>query len=88
MTGRLSVFKMVASFVDVSESQIEQFKENVVPQKTKDATKFRVKLFKGRLSIPVRSSMESYLPRISLLDKIAVNVQNLVLTANVWKTIS
>ena len=49
MTGGLSVFKMAASFVDVLESQIEQFKENVVPQKTKDATKFRVKLFKGRL---------------------------------------
>ena len=49
MTGGLSVFKIAASFVDVSESQIEQFKENVVPQKTKDATKFRVKLFKGRL---------------------------------------
>ena len=49
MMGGLSVFKMAASFVDVSESQIEQFKENVVSQKTKDATKFRVKLFKGRL---------------------------------------
>ena len=40
---------MAASFVDVSESEIDQFKENAVPQKTKDATKFGVKLFKGRL---------------------------------------
>ena len=46
---RLSVFKMTARFADVSESQIEQFTENAVPQKTKDATKFGVKLFKGRL---------------------------------------
>ena len=44
---------MAASFVDVSKSEIDQFKEkkkeNAVPQKTKDATKFGVKLFKGRL---------------------------------------
>ena len=40
---------MAARFVDVSESKIDQFKENAVPQKTKDATKFGVKLFKGRL---------------------------------------
>ena len=40
---------MAARFVDVSESEIDQFKENAVPQKTKDATKFGVKLFKGRL---------------------------------------
>ena len=49
MNHRLSVFKMAARFVNVSESQIEQFKEIAVPQKTKDATKFGVKLFKGRL---------------------------------------
>ena len=29
---------MAARFVDVSESEIEQFKENAVPQKTKEAT--------------------------------------------------
>ena len=40
---------MAARFVGVSESQIEQFKANAVPQKTEDATKFGVKLFKGRL---------------------------------------
>ena len=40
---------MAAIFVDVSESQIAQFKENAVPQKAKDATTFGVKLFKGRL---------------------------------------
>ena len=34
---------MAAKFVDVSESEIDQFKENAVPQKTKDATKFGVK---------------------------------------------
>ena len=49
MNHRLSVFKMAARFVNVLESQIEQFKESAVPQKTKDATKFGVKLFKGRL---------------------------------------
>ena len=40
---------MAARFVDVSVSEIDQFKENVVPQKTKDAEKFGVKLFQGRL---------------------------------------
>ena len=40
---------MAARFVDVSESEIDQFKENAVPQKTKEATKFEVKLFKGGL---------------------------------------
>ena len=29
---------MAARFVDVSESEIDQFKENAVPQKTKEAT--------------------------------------------------
>ena len=29
---------MAARFVDVSESEIDQFKENVVAQKTKEAT--------------------------------------------------
>ena len=40
---------MAARSVDVSESEIDQFIENTVPQKTNDATKFGVKLFKGRL---------------------------------------
>ena len=40
---------MAARFVDVSESEIDQFKENDVPRKKKDATKFGVKLLKGRL---------------------------------------
>jgi len=40
---------MAARFVDVSESEIDQFKKNAVPQKTKEATKFGVKLFKGWL---------------------------------------
>ena len=40
---------MAAKFVDVSELEIDQFTENAVPQKTKGATKFGVKLFKGRL---------------------------------------
>ena len=30
---------MAARFVDVSESEIDQFKENAVPQKTKEAAK-------------------------------------------------
>ena len=41
---------MAARFVDDLESEIDQFKKkNAVPQKTKDTTKFGVKLFKGRL---------------------------------------
>ena len=32
---------MAARFVDVSEPEIDQFKENSVPQKPKDATKFQ-----------------------------------------------
>ena len=40
---------MAARFVDASETEIDQFKENAVPQKTKDATKFGVKIFIGRL---------------------------------------
>ena len=40
---------MATGFVDVSESAIDQFKENAVRQNTREATKFGVKLFKGRL---------------------------------------
>ena len=40
---------MATRFVDVSESEVDQFKENAVTKKTKDATKFGVRLFKGRL---------------------------------------
>jgi len=39
---------MAARFVDVSESEIDQIKENAFPKETKDATKFGVKLL-GRL---------------------------------------
>ena len=38
---------MAARFIDDSESEIDKLKKNAVPQKTKDATKFGVKLFKG-----------------------------------------
>ena len=31
---------MAARFVDVSESEIDQIKENAVPQETKDATSY------------------------------------------------
>ena len=31
---------MTARFLDVSESEVDQFKQNTVPQNTKDATKF------------------------------------------------
>ena len=40
---------MAARFVDVSKTEIDQFKENPVPQKTKDAAKFGVKIFISRL---------------------------------------
>ena len=49
ITLKASSFQNGSQLVDVSESEIDQFKENAVPQKTKDATKFRVKLFKGSL---------------------------------------
>ena len=40
---------MAARFGDVLKSEIDQFKENAAPQKTNDATKLGVKVFKGRL---------------------------------------
>ena len=40
---------MTARIVDVLKSEIDQVKENAVPQKTKYAKKFGVKLLKGRL---------------------------------------
>ena len=40
---------MATRFVDVSESEIDQFKGNAVTKKTKNATKFGVRLFKRRL---------------------------------------
>ena len=42
-----AVFKMAARFIDDSESEIDKLKKNAVPQKTKDATKFGVRVFKG-----------------------------------------
>ena len=42
---------MAARFVDVSESEIDQFKENAVPQKTKESTNHQcnsTKTVKGR----------------------------------------
>ena len=35
-------------FVNVSEQDIEKIYENAVPQKTKQATKFGIKLFQGK----------------------------------------
>ena len=40
---------MAARFVVVLELEIDQFIENAVPHKIKDATQFGVKLFKGTL---------------------------------------
>ena len=40
---------MTARIVDVLKSEIDQVKENAVPQKTKDAKNFGVKLLKDRL---------------------------------------
>ena len=39
---------MAAKFVDVSESEIDQFKENAAPQKTKDVTNLESS-YQGRL---------------------------------------
>ena len=44
-------FEMAASrFVNVTEEEINTIKENSVPKNTKDATKFGVTLFKGKIS--------------------------------------
>ena len=41
---------MAASrFVNVTEEEINMIKENSVPKNTKDATKFGVTLFKGKI---------------------------------------
>jgi hypothetical protein len=40
---------MAASrFVKVTDEEISNFKENAVPKSTKEATKFGLKLFRGR----------------------------------------
>ena len=44
------ISKMAASrFVDVSDEEINILKENAIPKNTKDATKFGVTLFKGKM---------------------------------------
>ena len=44
------ISKMAASrFVDVSDEEINILKENAIPKNTKDATKFGVTLFKGKV---------------------------------------
>ena len=35
-------------FVNVTDAEINNFKENATPKSTKDATKFGVKLFQGK----------------------------------------
>ena len=40
----------VSRFVNVTEEEINMIKENSVPKNTKDATKFGVTLFKGKIS--------------------------------------
>ena len=51
---------MAARFVDVSESGIDQFKENAVPQKTKEATNLQCNSTKtiNRLQLLNRVSYE------------------------------
>ena len=49
--------------------QIEQCKENAGPQKTKDATKFEVKLFKG-------NSIQFFICTIHFTDKIEKKIEN------------
>lgn len=44
------IFKMAASrFVDVSEEEINLMKENAMPKSTKQATKFGLTLFQGKM---------------------------------------
>ena len=44
------IFKIAASrFANVSEEEINLMKENAIPRNTKDATKFGMTLFKGKM---------------------------------------
>ena len=44
------IFEIVAShFVDVSEEEINLMKENAIPRNTKQATKFRMTIVKGKM---------------------------------------
>ena len=44
------IFKIAASrFVNVSEEEVNLMKENAIPRNTKQATKFGMTLFKGKM---------------------------------------
>ena len=48
--ARVQIFKMAASrFVDVSEEEINLTKEKAIPRNTKQATKFEMTHFKGKM---------------------------------------
>jgi hypothetical protein len=40
---------MAARFAIVTEEEIAQIKENSIPKKTKEATKYGVKIFQGKI---------------------------------------
>lgn len=40
---------MAARFAVVTEEEIEKIKEDSIPQKTKEATKYGVKIFQGKM---------------------------------------
>lgn len=42
-------FKMAARFAVVTEEEIEKIKEDSIPQKTKEVTKYGVKIFQGKM---------------------------------------
>ena len=56
---------MAAKFVDVSESEIDQFKENAVPQKTKEATIHQCNSTKA-ISRLRRVNIGEYSPRLRI----------------------
>jgi hypothetical protein len=52
---------MAASrFVEVTDEEISNFKENAVPKSTKEATKFGLKLFRGRKLYTLQNSAKLY----------------------------
>ena len=44
-----SFFKMAARFAQVTEEEIDKIKEDSIPTKTKQATKYGVKIFQGKI---------------------------------------
>ena len=63
-------------FVNVTDAEINNFKENATPS-TKDATKFRVKLFQGKQRILVNFILYK---SVLLLTIVSLHYENLLFT--------